>query len=128
MVFRKTLHQIVDQERKFKVSSAITLRDQGQERSYFGARQVEAWFAMWFEEAFDNSRLEIDQSVSSPRQTFAAFTFYGTHQAAFLGIPATGRMVCLPMVLLVEAAECQIQTISLYYNSGTLLRQLGFGP
>ena len=42
-----------------------------------------------------------------------------------MGIPPTGRAVAIPMALFCEIERQEIQLASLYYDAGTLLRQLG---
>jgi predicted ester cyclase len=42
-----------------------------------------------------------------------------------MGIPPTGREIAVPMALFFWIDAEQIRQVTLYYDAGTLLRQLG---
>jgi predicted ester cyclase len=42
-----------------------------------------------------------------------------------MGLPATGREVALPMIIVCHIAAEKIQQAAMYYDAGSLLRQLG---
>jgi hypothetical protein len=43
--------------------------------------------------AFPDQRWVTEEQVADGEKVVSRFTFYGTHQADFMGIPATGRQV-----------------------------------
>lgn len=52
----------------------------------------------------------------------------GTHAATFAGIPATGRSIDYPAVAIFEFDDDQLVCEKVYFDSATLLRQLGILP
>ena len=52
----------------------------------------------------------------------------GTHDGPFAGIPATGRRVDYPLVGIFEFEDDRLVCEKVYFDSGTILRQLGVLP
>jgi steroid delta-isomerase-like uncharacterized protein len=52
----------------------------------------------------------------------------GTHDGPFAGVPATGRRVDYPAVAMFEFEEDKLVCEKLYFDSATILRQLGALP
>ena len=52
----------------------------------------------------------------------------GTHNGPFAGIPATGRRVDYPAVAIFEFEDDRLVCEKLYFDSATILRQIGVLP
>jgi steroid delta-isomerase-like uncharacterized protein len=103
------------------------LRDQAQERSFHGRAAAGAFLDALFRQAFAGARSEVETVLLGDEAAAIAFTFHGRHDGAFLGLPATRRQVAVPMVMVLRLAGGLIARADLYYNAGTLLRQLELG-
>lgn len=51
--------------------------------------------------------------------------FHGINTSDFMGMPATGRQVSVPMMMIYEIEGGLIQRLRLYMDFATMLRQLG---
>jgi steroid delta-isomerase-like uncharacterized protein len=52
----------------------------------------------------------------------------GTHDGSFLGIPATGRPVDYPLLAIFEFEDDGLMCEKVYFDSATILRQIGVLP
>jgi steroid delta-isomerase-like uncharacterized protein len=103
----------------------VLLCDLAQERSFHGRGAVTALFNAFFRQGFTQIRTEVQATVIDEEQAALIFVFHGRQDGLFLGIPPTHLEVAVPMVLLCQVEAEQIKRAALYYNAGTLLRQLG---
>ena len=103
----------------------IVLCDQAQSRSFAGQAAVEAVWRAMFADSFAEVRIEISTLVADETAAALEFTFRGRHRRRFMGIPPTDREVAIPMALFCLIEAGQLRRASLYYDAGTLLRQLG---
>lgn len=103
----------------------VVLHDQAQERSYVGRPAVAALLNAFFVQGFTAVRAEVQSSVVDQHSAALVFTFHGRQDGLFLGIPPTHRLVTVPMVVVCRIEDGQITCAMLFYNAGTLLRQLG---
>ncbi|MCL4267249.1 MAG: ester cyclase [Anaerolineae bacterium] len=103
----------------------VVLEDHGQSRVYRGRTAVLPILRAYFVDGFADSRATVHTTLTNEQTIVIAFVFNGRHQSLFLGIPATGREVTVPMILLGHISQQHIQHIILYYDAGTILRQLG---
>jgi steroid delta-isomerase-like uncharacterized protein len=83
--------------------------------------------------AFPDSRVEVRSVVAHGDRVAVEFTARGTHQGPLVGpageIPATGRTVQLQLCEVLQLRDGRIVRGRSYYDSATMLRQLGFpGP
>lgn len=101
------------------------LEDYGQSMVYRGRQAIISVLRAYFGLGFPNRRIEIQDAFSNQQSRAVAFTFFGRQDGVFLGIPATGREVIVPMMLLYRLADGYIHYLAWYYDAGTLLRQLG---
>lgn len=77
-------------------------------------------------QAFPDLRLEIrHQFAPSPDVAIIELTARGTHLAELEGIPATGRAVEVVVCNIVEAQDGQVVREREYYDSLSIMRQLG---
>jgi hypothetical protein len=56
------------------------------------------------------------------------FTLEGTHQASFMGIPATGKKVKIEIVEIVKYRGEKITEIWMYYDNLSSMKQIGAFP
>jgi len=105
----------------------VIVRDQAQERSFRGRAAAGAFLDALFREAFTEARSEVETVLFSGARAAIAFTFHGRHERSFMGLPATRRQVAVPMVMVLKLGGELIARADLYYNAGTLLRQMELG-
>jgi steroid delta-isomerase-like uncharacterized protein len=94
---------------------------------WHGRLGAEDHYSQWWS-AFDVSvAREPGQNAcwASAALYIAEATWRGRHRGAFLGVPATGRPIALPFVVVVAFAEQLISGEAFYYDLGSLLRQIG---
>ena len=99
--------------------------DQAQSRSYAGRAAVEAVWQAFFADSFADVQIEIHTLIADDMAATLEFIFRGRHHDRFMGIPPTGQEVAIPMALFCCIEAGQIRQATLYYDAGTLLRQLG---
>jgi predicted ester cyclase len=51
--------------------------------------------------------------------------FHGINTGEFMGLPPTGRQVSVPMMMIYEIEDGLIQSVRLYMDGATMMRQLG---
>jgi steroid delta-isomerase-like uncharacterized protein len=122
---RQLAEAFVDQPAAVALAEDAVLWDHAQSRSFVGHAVVEAVWRAFFADGFAEVRIEIQTLIADDMAAALEFTFRGRHQGRFMGIPPTGREVAIPMALFCSIEARQIRQASLYYNAGTLLRQLG---
>ena len=88
----------------------------------------EAEVAAYFEEtraAFPDQRNELIALHHSDDAVIVEANLYGTHLGAFRGLPPTGRRFELEICALFLFDEDQLVCERVYFDAGTILRQLG---
>ena len=89
-------------------------------------------FVMFFAEAFPDSRVEITNLFATEDQVVLEYTGRGTNTGPLhlpMGdVPATGRQGELPICDVTQARDGKIISYHSYYDTMTLLRQLGLVP
>ncbi|MCI0399100.1 MAG: ester cyclase [Chloroflexi bacterium] len=103
----------------------VVLKDLAQNCTYRGRAAVVALLRAFFVEGFAQARAEVQTMLVGECAAMLEFVFHGRQDGLFMGIPATGREVAIPMVLVCRIAAEKIQQAALYYDAGSLLRQLG---
>jgi steroid delta-isomerase-like uncharacterized protein len=103
----------------------VVLCDLAQERSFHGREAVTALLDAFFRRGFTAVQTEVLTMVVDDEEVALAFVFRGRQDGPFLGIPPTRLEVKLPMVMICRIQAGCIHRAALYYNAGTLLRQLG---
>jgi steroid delta-isomerase-like uncharacterized protein len=90
-----------------------------------GARQ----YNMMWEEAFPDGMITIDRVIAQDDCVVVEFTGRGTHTGTLAtaagNIPATGRSVTLQLVDVLEFADGKVKAQRSYFDSGSLMAQLG---
>jgi hypothetical protein len=103
----------------------VVLQDLAQERLFRGREAVTAVLDAFFVQGFTGAQVEVQTLLVDEQGAALAFIFRGRQDGSFLDIPPTQLAVCIPMVLICRIDAGRITWSSLYYNAGTLLRQLG---
>src|SRR5215211_2505513 len=91
---------------------------------YDGAEEV----AAYFEEtrtAFPDQRNELIAMHHSDEAVVVEAMLYGTHLGSFRGLPATGRTFEMRFCALFLFGEARLMCERVYFEPGTILRQLG---
>jgi predicted ester cyclase len=81
-----------------------------------------------FEKSFPGYDLEAEEIVAEGDMVSLRAIFSGVHQDEFQGIPATGREVSLPVMLMYRIADGKIAQFWMSADSLSLLQQLGAVP
>jgi steroid delta-isomerase-like uncharacterized protein len=95
-----------------------------------GRDAIAGLLRLFYQDAFSDARGELrNVAVDTEKDLgFIEFTFRGRHTGALMGIPPTGRHVEVPMAGVYEVGGGEIQRARLYYDTATLMRQLGQMP
>lgn len=90
-----------------------------------GNRKSQRKFHEELFKSFPDLNYKLTNVVVKDDQLVAECLVRGTNQAAFLGRPPTGMSIRLPVAFVIKFARGKIKHWKSYYDSGTLLRQLG---
>jgi steroid delta-isomerase-like uncharacterized protein len=89
-------------------------------------------FSKMWADAFPDGRVEVDRSVDSGDYVCIELTGRGTHTGPLRGpggdIPATGRSLTLHLCDVYEIRNGKISSIHSYFDSASMLTQLGVMP
>jgi steroid delta-isomerase-like uncharacterized protein len=94
---------------------------------YDGAEEVMRYFAT-SREAFPDQRNELRALHHADQGVIVEFDLLGTHRGPLRGIPPTGREFRCPVVALFLFGDERIVCERVYFDSATILRQLGLIP
>jgi steroid delta-isomerase-like uncharacterized protein len=94
---------------------------------YDGAEEVMRYFAT-SREAFPDQRNELRALHHTDQGVIVEFDLLGTHRGPLRGIPPTGREFRCPVVALFLFGDERIVCERVYFDSATILRQLGLIP
>ncbi len=92
--------------------------------TYKGQVQVRQFYTDLFE-GIPDAVFELVNAFVAEEGVVAESILRGAQSGAWLGIPSTGREVVLPMTIVVPMLRGQILGERLYFDLGTLARQLG---
>jgi steroid delta-isomerase-like uncharacterized protein len=74
--------------------------------------------------AFPDHRWVTEEQITEGDKVVSRFTMYGTHRAAFLGIPATGRAIAVKGVVIDRVVNGKWKDSRLLMDNLSLLQQL----
>src|SRR5947209_18135752 len=74
---------------------------------------------------FPDVEYRIERMLSQGDSVVVECTVVGTHQGEFAGVPATGRPMHLPVAFCVEVANGKVTDWRSYFDTATLMRQVG---
>jgi steroid delta-isomerase-like uncharacterized protein len=78
--------------------------------------------------AFPDQRWITEEQIADGDKVVTRFTWYGTHQGTFMGIPATGRQVAVKGVVIDRVVNGKWQDSRILMDNLSLLQQLGALP
>jgi len=75
--------------------------------------------------AFSNFKMELTSFFASGNRCWEEWAVSGMHTGAFQGLPATGKSFSLRGISVRETKEGKTSRATEYYDSATIMRQLG---
>ena len=103
----------------------VVLIEQAQNRVFYGREVVASIFHAFFAQGFSEVSVEVQSIVVNEDKCVMEFILHGVHTGHFMSIVPTHRQIDMPMVLICEIQQQELYQATLYYDAGTLLRQLG---
>jgi steroid delta-isomerase-like uncharacterized protein len=89
-------------------------------------------FSRMWADAFPDGRVKVERTVASDDYVSVEFTGKGTHTGPLRGaggdIPATGRSLTLHLCDFYEIRNSKIRSLHSYFDSVSMLTQLGIMP
>jgi steroid delta-isomerase-like uncharacterized protein len=122
---RQMALQLMAGDTAVSLSPTVILQDHAQSTTVTGREAVMAFLHAFFRRAFAGMTLEINTLLADRETATLSLSLSGRQIAPFWGLPCTGRHVTLSLALICRFHDGQIAKIELYYDAGTLLRQLG---
>lgn len=77
------------------------------------------------EAAFPCYALLAEDLIVEGDKAVVRFNLHGTHQGSFMGIPATGREINVPGIIIYHMADGKIVEHWMQIDSGVMMQQLG---
>jgi steroid delta-isomerase-like uncharacterized protein len=113
----------------FASSGEIVLVGSGTRfRGQKGAKE----FANMWADGFPDGKVKIDKLIAADTSVVVQYTGKGTHTGTLAApagdIPATGRSVTLELCDVIQFRDGKIKSLSSYFDSASLLMQLGVLP
>ena len=81
--------------------------------------------AQMFSGAMSDAKIKIDRIHASGDTAVTEFTGSGTQDGAFMGIPASGRKVSMPVCNVIEIRDGKIYAEREYMDAAHLFQQMG---
>ncbi|HEY6813207.1 MAG TPA: ester cyclase [Propionibacteriaceae bacterium] len=78
--------------------------------------------------AFPDQQWVTEEQIADGNKVVSRFTFYGTHQGTFMGIPATGRRIAVKGVVIDRVVDGKWKDSRIMMDNLALLQQLGALP
>lgn len=89
-----------------------------------GRDGVARLFASFYDKQFKADAEEVSRVVG-PGRVAAEWIFFGTHVGEFDGVPATGKAVRVPFVLIYELSNGEINEARIYFEYPVFHAQVG---
>lgn len=80
------------------------------------------------EAAFPCYEIIADDLIAEGEKVVVRFTIRATHQGDFMGIPATGRPVNVPGIIIYRVADDKIVEYWMHFDALAMMQQLGVQP
>jgi steroid delta-isomerase-like uncharacterized protein len=90
-----------------------------------GRAAIAEALATFYGGAFTDTHVEVRTLLADGHRVVAEFVYNGTNTGELMGMSATGRRVSVPMLGIYEIEGGLIRYGRLYYDSATMMRQLG---
>jgi steroid delta-isomerase-like uncharacterized protein len=82
-------------------------------------------FVAGFKSAIPDARVDIAYQVAEGDKVVSRYTWSGTHQGEYFGVPATGKQVSYTATATFRIADGKIREAWLNYDQWGLMQQLG---
>jgi steroid delta-isomerase-like uncharacterized protein len=86
---------------------------------------MQGFHAMLFS-AFPDIHYQIDRLIVHAETAVIECTMTGTQKGDFAGLPPSGKGVKIPLAFVVDFENGKAKTWNSYFDTGTIMRQLGF--
>jgi predicted ester cyclase len=93
-----------------------------------GREGLKAFLEIEFFPAFPDQQWVAEEHVTEGEKVVTRFTFHGTHQGTFMGIPPTGRRVAVGGVVIDRVVDGKWKDSRFLLDNLALLEQLGVLP
>ncbi len=103
----------------------LILNDLGQGRVFDTTLGIVEFFQAFFVSGFQDARVELVAWETQNTGFTLETRLYGCQDGPFMGIPATGRKISLPLTLRGRLETGRLRYLEFDYDAGDLLRQLG---
>jgi steroid delta-isomerase-like uncharacterized protein len=97
-------------------------------RIMHGKEEIRAFFKEFLTACPDDGSLEISSSFASSNRMCMEFTMRGTIKQSFLGVQAAGKAISIRGVHVCELRGDKVSKVSDYWDSASLMRQMGILP
>jgi steroid delta-isomerase-like uncharacterized protein len=102
-----------------------TYRDRPRDASIKGKNKFKEYLEAW-SKGFSDGKILNPEYIDAGDTVIAQFTFAGTNDGSFLGLPATGRHISMPACEIVRYdSKGRAISADIYYDQYTLMTQLG---
>lgn len=122
---RQMTLQLMAGDTAVPLTDHVILKDHAQSTTVIGQDAVIDSLRAFFLQAFADTAVEINTLLADGKTTALSLLLSGRQVAPFWGLPCAGRHVTLSLVMICRFQADHIAAIELYYDGGTLLRQLG---
>ena len=92
-----------------------------------GKEELRAFVNSYFV-GFKDFKMELTSSFTSGNRQCEEWVISGTHTGVFQGLAATGKHISVHGILVREMKKGKTSHVSNYFDSATLMRQLGLLP
>jgi steroid delta-isomerase-like uncharacterized protein len=97
-------------------------------RIMHGKKEIRAFLKEFITACPDDGSLEINSCFASSNRMCMEFTMNGTIKGSFLGVQATGKAISIRGVHVCEFKGDKVSKVSDYWDTASLMRQLGILP
>ena len=129
-VVQRFIEEVINQGR-LEAADELVLEDfieldplPGQEQGRQGLKDVIGMLRT----AFPDIRWVIEETIASGEKVVTRFKWSGTHRGDFLGVPATGRKVAVPGVVIDRLSGGRMADSRILMDTLELMQQLGVIP
>ena len=129
-VVQRFIEEVINQGR-LEAADELVLEDfieldplPGQEQGRQGLKDVIGMLRT----AFPDIRWVIEETIASGEKVVTRFKWSGTHRGDFLGVPATGRKVAVPGVVIDRLSGGRMADSRILMDTLGLMQQLGVIP
>jgi steroid delta-isomerase-like uncharacterized protein len=75
--------------------------------------------------AFPNSKWSVEEQIAEENKVLTRFTWSGTHQGEFLGIPATNRVIRVWGMVIDRFGDRKVKSTRILLDTLSMMQQLG---